>query len=100
MRQHPYATEIRSLMRTLNKHGFTPVSVFDGEETEKVKNQSEAVDVILSVDDSSLYVKNAAGKTVKLYIVLGNDPGEAVCDHSDFDPLTVAMTEHYDRWSE
>ena len=97
---HPYATEIRSLMRTLKRHGFAPVSVNDGETYEKVENQSQAVDIILSVDESWLRVKHENGKRATVFIVLGNDPGEAVCDHHDWDPLTVAVSEHYDRWSE
>ena len=96
---HPYATEIRSLLMTLNKHGFSPFKVYDRCETEKTSSQKSAAEVILSVDESWLYVKDSSNNKFTVYIVLGNEPGEAVCDSSNYEPLNVATDEHYSRWS-
>ena len=98
---HPQTTELRSLLRTLAKHGFSPVSVDDGEECCATPTQAEAVDVMDSVDESALIVRHGdASRTYSLFIVLGNEPGLAVCDHSDYDPLTAAVSEHSDRWGQ
>ena len=76
-----------------------PDSVWDGGENVKVKTQKDAVDVIVSVDSSTLKVRNVeTGKLYRLFIVLGNDNGEAVADYSDVDTLSFAVFEHYDRW--
>jgi hypothetical protein len=96
---HPHTAELRSLLRTLTKHGFSPVSVDDGEERCATLTNAAAVDVMDSVDESTLYVRRGdASRTYALFIVLGNDPGEAVCDHTDYDLLTAAVGEYYDRW--
>lgn len=95
-----YYKEIKSLLRTLAKHGFDPVEVDDGEEYILTPTQVEAAVAIANVDEARLYVKKrSTGKELGLYLVLGNDPGELVCDYHVDNDLDEATDEHYERWS-
>lgn len=95
-----YYKEIKSLLRTLNKHGFDPVEVDDGEEYILTPTQLEAAVVIANVDEARLYVKKrSTEKEFGLYIVLGNDPGELVADYHVDNDLDTATDEHYERWT-
>jgi hypothetical protein len=96
--KHPYATEIRSLLKCLKRHGFSPTSVWDGEESIKTATQKSAAETILSVDQSTLRLSNGK-RTAWIWVILGNGPGEAPSDYSgDCPELDVAITEHYNRW--
>lgn len=64
----------------------------------------EAVDVMLSVDESQLQV-SLAGVPFCLYIVLGNHVSEVVADYattsrSDTNPLDRVLGEFYEKWEE
>jgi len=91
--------ETVSLLRTLNKHGFDPIEVDDGEELMLTPTPTEAATAICNVDEARLYVKKrSTGKELGLYIVLGNDPGELVADYHVDNDLDEATKEHYNRW--
>jgi hypothetical protein len=65
------ATMIRALIRNLKLQGWTPAYVFDGAEHVKVRNETTALDVVFSVDDSTItFQKGAERQGVK--IILGN----------------------------
>jgi hypothetical protein len=91
-----YRPEIRSLLNTLKKKGFTPHILNNGGEI--IRGSSITADEIDSVEESHLYVKDANNKKYFISIVLGNDPGEIAADYSDHDELEVVMEEHYNRW--
>lgn len=92
-----YRPEIRSLLRRLKKAGFALVSVNNGEETINIEGETMAVDHIVSVEEAWLNVR-IQDKTLTLFLVLGNDPGEIVCDYHCHDLLEKVTTEHYERW--
>lgn len=94
-----YFKETISLLRTLNKHGFDPVKVDDGEEIIATPTQTEAAVAINNVEEAFLFVKKrSTNKVLGLFIVLGNDPGELVADcHVDIE-LDKATKEHNNRW--
>ena len=91
-----YRPEIKSLLRTLKKHGFSPYILNNREEL--IRGNSINAEEICAVDDAHLYVKDVNNKKFCIFIVLGNEPGLAPCDYSDHDPLEVAIEEHYKRW--
>jgi hypothetical protein len=92
-----YRPEIKSLIRTLKKHGFVPHILNDGGEL--FRGSAITVEEIVAVDECHLYVKDINDKKYFIYIVLGNDPGEAPCDYSgNCEQLESAIEEHYERW--
>ena len=98
MRKHPYQSEVISLLERLTVK-YDLDSVNDGEELFKVKNVAEATDSILSVDESHLYViSKTEGNKEVLFIVLGNEPGLAVCDYSSCHALDAITEAHCDEW--
>lgn len=99
-----WSIPVSSLINKLQKAGFSILSVYDGGEYIKLdQNRSklairkEAVEAIVSVDDSWVKVQKGDQKGT-LFIVLGNEPYELVCDYSDWDDLTEVITEHSNLW--
>lgn len=73
---------IRQTIRALRGAGYTLVEVWDGEETVRVKTESEAVEAITAVDDATLFVRTPEGdRNPWVRFVMGNDPEEVICDH-------------------
>jgi hypothetical protein len=101
---HPQDKAVRSLLHRLSKtHEL--IWAHDGEELTKLfmkvsEAKSEALDVITSVDESHLRVKNKeTQKCSTLFIVLGNENYELVCDWTiGDDSLDEVITEHSVYW--
>lgn len=91
-----YRPEIRSLLKTLKAHGFTPYILNDGGEL--IRGNKINADEICAVEECHLYVKDANNKKFCIYVVLGNDPGEIAADYSDDEKLEAAIEEHCNRW--
>lgn len=81
MRENPdenerrIATErkiVRRLIREAINAGWHPVYVYDGEQQVRVKSEKAALDVVFSVDESTITFQNAEGKRAGALIVLGN----------------------------
>jgi hypothetical protein len=96
-----YAIEASSLIDTLKKHGFVPFQLNNGEERIPANSlsESELIEELTAVDESKLTVLAESGESCILFIVLGNEPGEMVCDYTSFDKLETAVEEHYDKWA-
>jgi hypothetical protein len=102
---HPQAKAVRSLLHRLSKN-HELIWAHDGEElvelsTMKVSEaKSECLDVITSVDESHLLVRNKkTGRNTTLFIVLGNENYELVCDWTIGDDLLdKIITEHSVYW--
>jgi len=77
---------IEDIIKCLLNKGLTLHSVDNGDGGVFVDNTEEAVGEIEATDESHLYVKNPDGKTLWVYIVLGNQPEETICDYT-VDPL-------------
>lgn len=105
MSDHPQYKAVSSLLHRLSKK-FALNWVHDGDEifklsTMKVSDaKKECIETILSVDDSHFNVKNKeTGKHSTLYIVLGNDNSEIVCDYTDGDDdLDTIISQHSEYW--
>jgi hypothetical protein len=88
MAYYDWTVPVRSLIHRLQKHDFVFLSVNDGEEDLPVisdpgslAERNEVTEAITSVDAS--YVRIGKGsKFAILFIVLGNEPDELVCDYS------------------
>jgi len=94
-----YRPEVRSLLRSLKQSGFTPISVNNGEENIRYSDVSktEFLEEIVATDEVTLRFQHN-NKKVAIFLVLGNDPGEIVCDYTDYEPLESIIDSHYDRW--
>ena len=95
-----FRPEVRSLFKTLRWHDFTILAVNNGDEWVKLNDVgvTEFLEETVAADEASLRVAYTDGKKYSLYLVFGNSPGELVCNHTDFDPLSVAVEEHCDKW--
>jgi hypothetical protein len=103
-----FRPEVRSLFHTFKKYGFAPLYLIDEERdliNYDANNKSDFIDEIVSVDEIHVTFSTDKGN-VTVYLVLGNDPGEIVCDYSfhrnvgnDVRSLVDKLTEeHADRW--
>lgn len=73
---------IRQVIRALVGAGYSLVEVWDGEETVKVRNETQAVAAVTAVDDATLFFRTPEGdRNPWVRFVLGNDPEEVVCDY-------------------
>jgi hypothetical protein len=95
-----FRPEVRSLFKTLKAHDFTILAVNNGDEWVKLSDVSitEFLEETVAADEAVLLVRYTDDRKYKLYLVFGNSPGELVCDHTDFDPLSEAVEEHCDKW--
>lgn len=54
---------------------------------------------LIACDEASLWVRTPTRDRAWIYLVLGNEPGELVCDYT-VDPTLDKVTEaHYEEWS-
>ncbi|QGT54491.1 hypothetical protein b3_0249 [Synechococcus phage B3] len=95
-----YRPETRSLFKRLKEHDFSLSAVNNGEEWVKLSDvgDREFLEETVAADDAVVTVRYTDGKRYKLYLVFGNCPGELVCDCSSFDPLSVVVDQHADKW--
>ena len=96
-----WAPVVRSLILTLKKHGVTVVGAGDGEEDIVSENTKELAAHATGCDEGFLYVKTPdtpEGKRKAIYLVLGNEPWETVCDHTVDDAIDKAVDEFSDKW--
>jgi hypothetical protein len=85
-----YEIEARAVTRALRKLGYDLDRVdyengwgeVEGSEkiTLKASQVEKAVEAIIAVDASHLYVKSPKGQSLFFYLVLGNSPGELLAD--------------------
>lgn len=107
-----FKPETRSLINRLTKAGFTIVSGNNGEESFKFTGDVDAfLSELLACDEATLRViapgtpfktNPETGKSFQpkltLFLVLGNSPGELVCDYT-VHPLLDEVTEaHASEW--
>jgi hypothetical protein len=97
-----FRPEVRSLLKELKLSGFKTVSANNGggdDETIKADDvtTNEFIQQIVATDSASLTVEYEQ-KFYTIFIVLGNEPGEIVCDHTEFPLLSEVVDRHYDKW--
>ena len=89
---------VRHLCATMRKHGWIPYKVDDGEEYVKCETDDDVLDVVFSVDESSIRFKRDDGVRHGVLIVLGNDGWDAIADYgySETDDFRSIMEEEVD----
>lgn len=70
-----------NLVDHLDRHGFKPVAVWDGEENTRTPTMKDMMELVFNLDESSVYFKKGDFPRRSIYIVLGNSPEEIVADH-------------------
>jgi hypothetical protein len=73
---------IRQTIRALRNGGWELDSVWDGEESIPVTNESEAINAIMALDMAHLYFKHDESEYGFVYFVLGNEPDEVINDYT------------------
>jgi hypothetical protein len=104
----PWASCVRSLLLAFNAVGVRCHEVDDGGEEIVTKTIAEAVDVITSVDESWVYLYDAAGARMgTLYIVLGNTAEEIICDYGTLRArpetegiISAVIRDYQSRWAD
>lgn len=81
---------ITLILDGLRERGVVVTEAFDGEEMFKVSTTAEAVAVIMTVDEGTVYVRKPDGSESFIYFVLGNAPEEVACDYG------VSLEEYID----
>lgn len=82
MQDNPYYNEIKYSLELFKDKGFTPVGFNDGgDEDYTTTDLNTIIEGVLSVDCSNVELEHADGY-LNLFIVLGNEPGVAICDYS------------------
>lgn len=85
---------IRVALRELHRDGWDVINVHDGEERHNVTNTANILEVVFSVDESTVHLKNkATGEQSWFLVVLGNGI-DCIPDHGT--RLTVPMERAYD----
>lgn len=76
---------LNSFLKRLIDLGFSLYSAHDGEERHKIENNDryQMLDVIFSVDDSSIQLISNEDEKFSLSIILGNGDATTISDHSD-----------------
>lgn len=99
-RINDWKPEVSSLIQTLQKHGFTVESVDNGETRVNLATAGEAefLSEAVACDEATLVCVAPDGKRVGLFLVLGNAPGELVCDCTSHPDLDAATGEHGELW--
>lgn len=94
--------ETRSLIASLKKHGCEIVEASNGEDRflrSKFKTEAEFLEELLACDEGALYVRTPNSSKLRwVYLVLGNSPGELVCDYTVDPAVEAASKEHYEKW--
>lgn len=90
---------VRKLIRMAKEIGYSTVSVYDGGEWHKGLNESKALEHVFSVDESHIRFTHKNGESFRVFIVLGNDGYDAVCDHTmsrnEDHPWNLMMERHF-----
>lgn len=104
-----YRPEVRDLVAQLTRDGFTVVAVDDGGDRETNDLTPERIaEIVTGVDEAWVFVQRqdirkldgVTPRTLTLYLVLGNEPGVIVADHSDIEPLCSSVQAHADAWED
>jgi hypothetical protein len=92
---------VRKLIRIAHRAGWRISGVMDGEELVNVHSEKEIMDVVFSVDESSIRFRKGIGDHTSrgsVYIVLGNDGWDCIADCSMGDEFTKDIIEPIDVW--
>jgi len=99
-----WVPETKDLIKSLEAAGCEIVGGSNGESSfkrSKFQSLTAFLEELLACDEGALYVKTPSCKGDSsrwVYLVLGNDPGELVCDHTVDLVLNRVVAAHYTKW--
>jgi hypothetical protein len=97
--QYNWKPVIKSLLKHLEAEGFIPFEVNNGGEDEATPTWKDVLKEIDATDESHVYLKHpSVDKILWLFVVLGNEPWETVCDYSCNDHFDKAIEAFQDKW--
>jgi hypothetical protein len=92
---------VRKLIRVAKAHGYKLTKIWDGEQTEKVSTESDAMELVFNLDECRMYFKrDDQPKAHCAVIILGNDGWDAIADCSvgeGWDDVMTAMNDYSDK---
>lgn len=78
-----------NLLLELEKAGFTPHSVWDGEEETSTTSKKAVMEAVFNLDDARVYFAHRSRETVNgrlhkvwVYLVMGNDGVDVISDYN------------------
>ena len=99
-----WAPETKSLIERLIAAGAEILRGDNGEDSflwvsgeGNAASKEKFIENLIACDEARLYVR-INGKVRWLYLVLGNSPGEIVCDYNCDDVLDKVTEAHYAEW--
>lgn len=107
-----YEAEFRSLIWRLNKQRWPIVQVDNGEESTNTSDADKIIQEGLACDECHVYFthpngmrrEGMPGKTLWAYLVLGNSPGELVCDYASPNAASTELDgffkDFYEAWEQ
>jgi hypothetical protein len=96
-----WSPEVTSLLKRLVSAGFILVKGHNGEDAiERPFSLDALVANLTACDEAHLFIRIPDVGKAHLFLVLGNSPGELVCDYSpdDCEVLDAVLEAHYDAW--
>ena len=93
-----WETPIRSLLTIAAKHGLTCIEVDNGDGWEDTATRQEAIKLASATDEAHLLFRHKAGLKMTVFIVLGNEPEELICDYSSHPFLDALHLEYSTKW--
>ena len=92
---------VRKLIRVAKAHGYKLTKIWDGEQTEKVSTESDAMELVFNLDECRMYFKrDDQPKAHCAVIILGNDGWDAIADCSvgdGWDDVMAVMNDYSDK---
>lgn len=74
-------TVVRRLIRDLKKVDWIATFVFDGDEHVPVKSEAEVMALVFDLDEATITFTKG-NRNLGVFIVLGNDGWDAICDYN------------------
>ena len=80
MKDYSYKEEVKYTLELFKSKGFTLTGFYDEEESYTTNDIDTIIEGVLSVDCSNVEFDHKDGY-LNLFLVLGNEPGVAICDY-------------------
>jgi len=100
MRDKTESAIVRGLIRHLNRNGWNVASVYDGEQDETVRTETEALDLVFNLDLSRVYFQCRATDARHSVVLVQGNGSDIISDwnyaEGDPDCFDKLMNEYID----
>jgi hypothetical protein len=97
-RRHPYGPELRDLFRRMEDNGLVPGHVFDTEEDVVCETWDDVYKAIMATDEGTVYFSEPGVGGHWAFLILGNGPGDLICNYGCCDIMDRISSEHFNKW--